>query len=64
MQATLSVSKACDKGQHTVTFDAKGAIVRDSRGRIGCMFHRKGNLYIGRMKIKNPAHQSFGGQGK
>ena len=60
----LSVSKVCDKGQHTVTFDAKRAIVRDSRGRIVCLFHRQGNLYIGRMKIKNPAHPSFGGQGK
>ena len=60
----LSVSKVCDKGQHTVTFDAKRAVVRDSRGRIVCIFLRKGNLYIGRMKIKNPAHPSFGGQGK
>ena len=60
----LSVSKVCDKGQHTVTFDAKRAIVRDSRGRIVCMFHRKGNLHIGRMKIKNPAHPRFVGQGK
>ena len=60
----LSISKVCDKGQHTVTFDAKRAVVRDSRGRIVCIFLRKGNLYIGRMKIKNPAHPSFGGQGK
>ena len=60
----LSVSKVCDKGQHTVPFDAKRAVVRDSKGRIVCMFHRKGNLYIGRMKIKNPAHPSSGGQGK
>ena len=60
----LSVSKVCDKGQHTVTFDAKRAIVRDCKGRIVCMFHREGNLYIGRMKIKNPAHPSFGGQGE
>ena len=37
----LSVSKVCDKGQHTVTFDAKKAVVRDSKGRIVCMFHRK-----------------------
>ena len=60
----LSVSKVCDKGQHTVTFDAKRAVVRDSRGRIVCIFIRKGNLYIGRMKIRNPAHPSFGRQGK
>jgi hypothetical protein len=60
----LSVSKICDKAQHTVTFDAKKAIVRDARGRIVCVFQRKGNLYIGRMKIRNPSHPSFGGQGK
>jgi len=60
----LSVSKICDKAQHTVTFDAKRAIVRDSKGRIVCVFQRKGNLYIGRMKVRNPSHPSFGGQGK
>ena len=60
----LSVSKVCDKGGHTVTFDAKRAVARDSKGRIVCIFIRKGNLYIGRMKIRNPAHPSFGGQGK
>ena len=60
----LSVSKVCDKGGHTVTFDAKRAVVRDSKGRIVCIFLRKGNLYIGRMKIRNPAHPSFGRQGK
>ena len=60
----LSVSKVCDKGQHTFTFDDKKAVVRDRRGRIVCVFLRKGNLYIGRMKIKNPAHPGFGRQGK
>ena len=60
----LAVSKVCDKGQHTFTFDDKKAVVRDRRGRIVCIFLRKGNLYIGRMKIKNPAHPSFGRQGK
>jgi hypothetical protein len=60
----LSVSKVCDKAQHTITFDAKKAVVRDSKGRTVCIFHRKGNLYIGRMKVRNPAHPSFGGQGK
>ena len=60
----LSVSKVCDKGQHTVTFDDKKAVVRDRKGRIVCIFQRKGDLYIGRMKIKNPAHPSFGRPGK
>ena len=60
----LSVSKICDKAQHTVTFDAKRAVVRDARGIIVCIFMRKGNLYIGRMKANNPNHPSVGVQGK
>ena len=60
----LSVSKICDTAKHTVTFDAKRAVVRDDKGRIVCVFMRKGNLYIGRMKIRNPSHPSFGGHGK
>jgi hypothetical protein len=60
----LSVSKICDKAQHTVTFDAKRAVVRDAKGRIVCISMRKGNLCIGRMKVKHPNHPSFGGQGK
>ncbi len=60
----LSVSKICGKAQHTVTFDAKRAIVRYSKGRIVCVFQREGNLYIGRMEVRTPSHPSFGGQGK
>ena len=60
----LSVSKICDKANHTVTFDAKRAVVRDIKGRIVCTFMRKGNLYIGRVEVRNPSHPSFGGQGK
>ena len=60
----LSVSKICDRAKRTVTFDAMKAVVRDSRGRIVCIFKRKGNLYIGRMKVKNPSHPSFGGPGR
>ena len=60
----LSVSKICDKARDTVTFDAKRAVVRDATGRIVCVFQRNGNLYIGRMKVRNPSHPSFGGQGK
>ncbi len=58
-----SVSKGGDKGQQTVTFDAKRAVVRDSRGRIVCIFLRNGNLRIGRVEINNPAQPSFGGHG-
>jgi len=60
----LSVSKICDKAEHTAAFDRKRAVVRDAKGRIVCVFTRKGNLYIGRMKVRNPKHPSFGGQGK
>ena len=60
----LSASKVCDKGQHTVTFDAKRAVVRDSRGRTVCILIRKGNLHIGRMEVRNLAHPSFGRQWK
>ena len=60
----FSVSKVCDRAEHTVTFDDKRAVVRDSRGRIVCISLRRGDLYIGRMKVTNPAHPSFGGQGK
>ena len=38
----LSVSKVCDKAQHTITFDAKKAVVRDSRGRTVCISTEKG----------------------
>ena len=48
----------------SVSEDAKKAVVRDVKGRIVCVFQRKGNLYIGRMKVRNPNHPSFGGQGK
>ena len=60
----LSVSKICDKAEHTVTFGKKRAVVRDTKGRIVCVSTRRGNLYIGRMKVRNPKHPSFGGQGK
>ena len=60
----LSDSKICDKAEHTVTFDKKRAVVRDAKGRIVCVFTRKGNLYIGRMEVGNPTHPSFGGQGE
>ena len=59
----MSVSRMCDRGDNTVTFDKKKAVVRDSKGRIICVFHRKGNLYVGRMKVRNPKYQGFGRQG-
>jgi hypothetical protein len=45
----LSISKVCDNGQQTVTFDAKRAVVRDSRWRIVCicLFGRVISTYEG-----------------
>ena len=60
----LSVSKTCDEANRTVTFDAKMAVVRDTKGRTVCTLMRKGDLYIGRMGVRNPSHPSLGGQGK
>ncbi len=60
----LSVSRVCDKGDNTITFNSKRAVVKDPKGKVLCVFERKGNLYIGRMKVRNPKHPSFGGQGK
>ena len=60
----LSVSRVCDQGDNTITFSSKRAVVRDPKGKILCVFERKGNLYVGRMKVRNPKHPSFGGQGK
>ena len=58
----LSVSKICDKAEHTVTFDANRAVVRYAKGRIVCAFMRKCNVYIGRMEVNNPNRPSVGGQ--
>ena len=59
----MSVSRICDRGGNTVTFDSKKGVVRDKKGRIICVSHRKGNLYVGRMKLRNPKYKGFGGQG-
>ena len=59
----MSVSRMCDRGDNTVTFDRMKATVRNAKGQIITVFHRKGNLYVGRMKVRNPRHPGFGRQG-
>ena len=60
----FSVSKICDRGNNTMTFDKEKAVVRNPRGKILCVFKRQGNLYIAQMKVRNPKHSSFGRPGK
>ncbi len=59
----MSVSRICDRGECTVTFDSKKGVVRNKKGQIIMVFHRKGNLYVGKMKVRNPRHKGFRGQG-
>ena len=59
----MAVSRMCDKGDNTVTFDTKKAVVRNAKGQIICVFKRQGNLYVARMKIKNPRWRDFHRQG-
>ena len=49
----MSVSRICDGGM-TALFDDKKAVVRDSKGKIVCVFKRQGGLYVCRMKLKAP----------
>ncbi len=59
----MAVSRMCDKGDNTVTFDKQKAVVRNAKGQVICVFRRQGNLYVGRMKIKNPRWRDFRRQG-
>ena len=59
----MSISRICDRGDNKVTFDKQKAVVRNSKGQIVMVFHRKGNLYVGRMRVKNPKYKGFGRQG-
>ena len=60
----FSVSEICDRGNNTMTFDKHKAVVRNSKGKVICIFKRQGNLYVAQMKIRNPKHSGFGGPGK
>ena len=60
----FSVSRICDHGNNTMTFDKTKAVVRNPKGKVLMVFKRKGNLYIAQMKVRNPKHASFGRQGQ
>ena len=53
-----SVSKICDQG-HWVKFWKENATVYNEKGVPVCVFERKGGLYVGRVKLRNPKHPDF-----
>ena len=59
-----SVGKVCDKG-YKVLFDALQAQIFKNLGDPPlCTFERKGGLYIGRLKVRNPKHEGFARPGR
>ena len=48
----MSVSKICDADM-TCEFNKVRAVVRDKNGKVVCVFHRRGGLYVAKMKLKN-----------
>ena len=56
----MSVGRICDEG-HSITFDAKIAVVRAKDGSELCRFQRNASgLYVAKLKLRSPA--GFGGQ--
>jgi hypothetical protein len=53
-----SVSKICDKG-HWVKFTQKDATVYTAADVPVCTFERRGGLYVGKVKLRNPRHPGF-----
>ncbi len=53
-----SVSKICDQG-HWVKFRKHDATVFTEDNVPVCVFQRKGGLYVGRVKLRNPKHPGF-----
>ena len=53
-----SVSKICDKG-HWVKFTQKDATVYTAADVPVCTFERRGGLYVGKVKLRNPRHLGF-----
>ena len=53
-----SVSKICDQG-HWVKFRKQGATAYTEDNVPVCVFERKGGLYVGRVKLRNPKHPGF-----
>ncbi len=59
-----SVGKVCDKG-YKLLFDAlKAEIFKNLGDAPLCTFERKGGLYIGRLKVRNPRHEGFARPGR
>ena len=61
---SMSVSKICD-ADLAAKFDKEKAVVRDAKGRIVCVFRRRGGLYLCKMKLRGPkAKAPFQRQGR
>ncbi len=53
-----SVSKICDTG-HWAKFTAKDATIFDENNVPVATFERRGGLYVGKVKLRNPRHPGF-----
>ena len=47
----MSVSRICDNDL-TAHFDKEKAVIKISKGKVICVFRRKGGLYVCRLKLK------------
>ena len=56
-----SVSKICD-ARHWAKFTNKDATIFDLNNVPVCVFERRGGLYVGKVRLKNPRHTSFARQ--
>ena len=59
-----SVGKVCDKGYKVLFDELKAQIFRNLGDAPLCTFERKGGLYIGRLKVRNPKHEGFARPGR
>ena len=60
-RSLMSISKVCDAAPGTtVTFDSQKGVVK-RRGRDIATFHRKGGLYVMRVKVKKPKSEDGAG---
>ena len=59
-RALMSISKICDSGKDTkVSFDSREGVVT-RRGRVLARFHRKGGLYVMKMRVRKPKETTHG----
>ena len=49
-------------GEPEAVFRKKEGFIKDKDGKTLTRFTRRGGLYIGKMKLKNPKHPGFGRQ--